>query len=362
MSTELTDAEAQKLFNQIAAAGTDPEKLDKAMTAPEASDDVDKGGDLEKTDDTTVVIEDDKSGETPDDDTQKDDVTVDVDKTKEDDETPPPDKAEDTSKDNKNKDQAPDDLAKLREQLDKLTKENHSLRSQAGRVPHVQRKLKEIDKKLEELNQKSASPSNHPSATIQPKVLEKLKGIRETDPELADAIAAALQEASTGLADDALNREKQTLTLLREQELEAFEEEQAQMLLKLVPNAGEVVNSASWIEWKKEQSEDVLRLATSSYADSVLLAMDKYARDMKAKYPDLNKTTDAAQKSEDTVKTVADAEAAKKAAQIEEERRRKQATAASVSSPNASGKVSLPDDPEALFKKYSEEIRKQRTG
>lgn len=353
MTNVLSDEDAQKLFNELAAANNDPIKVEQLMKTPEAVDtDVVDGGNPDAANKEVAEKEEpaDKADDAPQD-------TIDAGKGKE--ENAPADKQpEDTSKDDKETVQEGDELTKLREQLEKLNKENHSLRSQVGRVPHVQRKLKEIDQKLEELAQKAASPSNHPSAAIQPKVLEKLKGIRETDPELADAIAAALQEASTGLAEDALNREKETLTLLRKQEADAYQAAQIERLLEMYPNAPEVVASPSWLEWKNKQSEDVLRLATSDNADSVALAFELYARDMKAKYPELSKSTE---ENKSATKQVSDADAAK-AAQIEEERRRKQATAAKVDSPNAPGKVSLPDDPEALFKKFSEEIRKQRTG
>ena len=92
----------------------------------------------------------------------------------------------------------PDELSKLKDQLDKLSKENHALRSQAGRVPHVQRRLQELDKKLEELNKRNASPSNQHSDAI----LEALKAIKETDPELASSVAEAIGRATSGVADD----------------------------------------------------------------------------------------------------------------------------------------------------------------
>lgn len=349
MSTELSDAEAQKLFNDIAAANGDPSKLDTLLATPADT------ATVVTTEGTPEVVTTEEA--TTEATTANTEAATTEATTQE--ETAPAvtQQPEETSVvTDPNEDPK---LKELREQLEKLSKENHALKSQAGRVPHVQRKLKELDQKLEELNQKAASPSNHPSAAIQPKVLEKLKGIRETDPELADAIAAAFAEAIPGLADDALNRERATLTLLREQEAQAFHAEQGNLLLEMYPNAAEVVNSASWSEWKKQQSEDILHLAHSDYAESVALAFEKYARDMKAKHPELADKPQTAQPA--AAVKANDADAAK-AAQIEEERRRKQATAATVGSPNAPGKVGLPDDPEALFKKFSDEIRKQRTG
>lgn len=348
MSTELSAEDANTLFNEIAASGGDPIKLNKLMTVPQEEDT--GNPDVITTEDTSAIV---------DDTTTVDDVTGD-DNTED---TTSSQSTEDTSanRETQEGDDATDEdpkIKELRDQLEKLSKENHSLRSQAGRVPHVQRKLKELDKKLEELNQKAASPSDRPSAKIQPKVLEKLKGIRETDPELADAIAAAMAEASDSIAEENLNRERETLQMLRAQEAAEYRQEQVNLLLAKYPNAAQVVNSPSWSEWKKEQSEGVLRLAESDHADEVSLAFDLYAKAMRIKYPQLN--TDQAATTATTVarRASTDAEAAK-AAQIEEERRRRKETAASAVSPAAAGKVSLPDDPQALFQKYSEEIRKK---
>ena len=90
-------------------------------------------------------------------------------------------------------------------------------------------------------------------------------------------------------------------------------------------------------------------LAGSDSADDVVFALGKYADDMVKKYPEL------AQSKE---QPAANAEAAK----IEADRLRKKTTGATVSSPAAASKVKLPDDPVALFKMYSEQIRKERLG
>lgn len=245
-----------------------------------------------------------------------------------------------------------DPLSELKAQLEALRKENHSLKSQAGRVPHVQRRLKEIDKKLEELSTRRSSPSESPSAKIKPKVKERLESIRKSDPELADVIESAISDATDGLSEELYSREAESLTLQREQELLEFREEQAQQLLVKHPNAPEVFNSPAWAEWKKEQSPGIRALAESEYASEVSDAFQRYADDMVKKYPDLApKETPASDNSEQ-----------EKARQIEGERQRKKQTAVVSDSPKAAGKVKLPDDPAALFEKYSAQIRKERLG
>lgn len=247
------------------------------------------------------------------------------------------------------------ELELLKQQLEKVTKENHNLKSQAGRVPHVQKRLRELDKKLEELERKQTSPSSQASEKIKPQVDAILKGIRETDAELAEAVAKAIAAATDGVAAESVAKERDTLTFLRNQELEQHQEYEAQRLLDMYPNAPEVFQSKHWSNWKSQQSDRVRDLAESDSADDVALAFDKYARDMQAMFPEVGKP---AAKSAPAVSE----DAAEKARQVEAERQKRKSTAANISSPNAAGKIAVPDDPQALFNKFTKEIRKQRLG
>lgn len=237
-----------------------------------------------------------------------------------------------------------DPLEDLRAQLSALQKENQSLRSQAGRVPHVQRKLDELDKKLAQL---MASPSSQASAKITPKVDSLLKDIDDTDPVLAKALREVVATAVEGIDEEHRSREIEYLRALREQEARAYQEAEAQRLLQMYPMAREVFTSPQWAEWKKEQPDHVLKLAQSSDADAVALAFELYARDMQAKYPDL-----VAPKRENN----------EEASRVEEERKRKKQTAANLDRSNAPLKDKGPTDPAALFAKFSEEIRKEIYG
>lgn len=347
MSNELSNDDAQKLFNQISAAKGDAMKLDELFKTP------DEGGNPDPTTqdptppDPVDPPQDGGDGGNPEGGEGGDGGSQGQ-------EGNPPDGGSQPEGNpaGDGAGQEDDVVAKLREQIEKLDKDNHALRSQAGRVPHVQRRIKELEQRLEDLANKAASPANHPSATIQPKVLEALKGIQETDPDLAAAIAKAVETATSAVASESINREKEHLTLLRDQERAAYQAEQLNVLLEMVPNAREVVASPQWSEWKNAQSEDVVRLAESDDASSVALAMKLYGEAMKAKYPQL--AADPAKKPDGQPSD----EDAAKAAKIEQERQARQQKAASLQSPGGQGKVSLPDDPVALFNKFSEDIRK----
>ena len=338
---DLTDQEAHKLFNQTSKAlrDSDDVKLSELM---------DENAPLVETPivETPAIEEPVKP-----DDEKKEDGTTDVVAT----DTPDPLVKADDATDTKVE---PTELDKLREQLEKISKENHALRSQAGRVPSIQRKIKDLDKKLEELDKLRISPSSQPSTKIQPKITELLKGVRENDPELADTIAAAIATATEGMTENFQTGLRDNIQLIREQEYSSYQEGEMNRLLDLYPNAPDVFQSPSWVEWKKEQSARVLGLAESDTADDVAFAFEKYAKDMTVKYPELVKVED--KKVEPT--TVVPDVQADKARQVEAERLRKKETAVNIGSTSAAGKVGLPDDPEALFKKLSEEIRKTISG
>lgn len=323
--SELTDQEAQKIFREVQGAirENDTAKLDTLLTEEEVE--------------TPVEVE--VPAEEPEIETPENEETSPQEELAEE----PTTETEDVTT------EEPDPLADMRKQLESLQKENHSLRSQAGRVPHVQRKLKELDEKLKELDKRSTSPSSRPSATIAPKISEALKGIEETDPELAQTIAAAIAQATDGVAEDFEKREREALTYSKEEALKEYRQEQISILLDEYPNAPDVFTSSEWKEWKKSQSAAMQTLAGSDTADDVIFALGKYADDMIKKYPEL------AQSKE---QPVANAEAAK----IEADRLRKKTTGATLASPAAASKVSQPTDPQALFKMYSEQIRKERLG
>lgn len=338
MTNELSDKDADKLLNQITNAMKDGDstKLDELMASEVVPEEP------EVTFEEDEVAEDESPEETPADEDQPE--IEEEDKTKDD----PQDKADQPV--DKKESEPTDELSKLKDQLAALANENHKLRSQAGRVPHVQRRLQELDKKLADLETKKSTPSNQPSDVV----LEKLKGIKETDPELAQAIADAVAAATSGLTEQLHNKDRETLHLLREQELAQQHENEIDRLLVMYPNAVEVFQSKTWKDWKATLSPGIKALAESDNADDVAHAFEMYGQAMLEKHPEL------APKEEHSATPVTKTNP--EAEKIEQQRQRKKQTTAVVGSPNASGKVAVPDDPDALFKKYFAQIQKERSG
>lgn len=350
MSTELSEKEANKLFMEISGALKDGDaaKVDELFVNSTVEDEPQP---VDDEDDSALSEED----STPNAESKDAEVDVGDDS---DEDADPPEGADGDPADEDGK----DELAALKAQIDELKKERekadreiHHFRSQAGRMKAISRDMKKYDERLEELQRQLASPSNRPSAAVLGKVKEKFKSIEDIDPELASILESALGDALVGIETDNLNREKETISLLRQREIEDYETAEADRLLQMYPNAAEVFNSPAWREWKQEQPKGIVALAESSSAAEVATAFKLYSDAMLAKYPEL--ATGGNPKQDDVP---AQKQPDPKATQIEAERKRKREGAANVSSPNAQGKVGLPDDPNALFNKYYEQIRKQR--
>lgn len=241
-----------------------------------------------------------------------------------------------------------DPLAALRAELAELKKNQQSLSSQAGRVPSLQRKLAEYDRQLADLKKNATSGTT--SDKVKPKLDEALKDLEDTDPALASAIrnavGGALSEVDTGSAAREISR----IESLREAEYAEYVDAQKEVLLNKYPNVSEVFASDSWKTWKKEQPKHVLELAGADSAEAVIMALDIYRRDMIAKHPEL-----ANQKTETAVVD-------ERALQIEESRKKQQQRAANLDSGKPPARSKGPSDPEALFKQFSEEIRKDIRG
>lgn len=354
----ITPEEAAKLFTETSQAlrENNETKLNELMEVKEEKEVSPDPVEKEQTEETPPEEKEDK--ETPTDDTDSDKDSEEPEEKKE---GSPPEKADkSTEKEEQKEPKEQTEVEKLLEQITKLERQNHDLKSQAGRVPSMQRKIREIDKKLEELSKKETSPSSQLSTKMKPRVLELLKGIGDTDPDLAKAVADAIGEAMDGVANESVAKEKETLQFLRLQEQREYQAQQAEALLEMYPNARDVFKSDSWSAWKAEQTAGIRNLAESDTASEVADALERYARDMIAKHPELAPKVEQPKKEEVPLKV--DAGTADKARRIEEERNRKKETSANVGSPNPAGRVQMPDDPQALFNKFTEEIRKQRLG
>lgn len=332
-----TTKEEEKLFAQMSSAIRDQEfdKIGELVTSPEKEDTPTP----EEHEEGKADTPDPKDTETPPEDGDKE-IPADEEQPEED-----KDKKKETPAEKTDQEKLAEALALL----DKARQENHNLRSQAGRVPHLQRQVQQIDKKLDELRE-AASPSSRPSTKLTERITPKLAKIKEADPELADVLAELLADATDGVATDLRDAETQSLQNQRKAVEQEIREAEVSRLLEMYPNAEQVFKSPSWKTWEAEQSSQIRALANSDNANDVAFAFERYAEDMIKLHPELAKKVEQEQPNNDD------------AARIEAERLRKKQTTVVVGSPTPAGRQQKPENDEVLFKQYSEQIRKEITG
>jgi hypothetical protein len=244
-------------------------------------------------------------------------------------------------------------IAKLQEELEQQRVLNHKLKSDAGRVPSLQRKLAEVDNKLREMAQK---PNPSAAATREDKrvLSEKLAQIKEHDPLLADAVMELVNDAISGLRQEIEPKVTAVERATFDKELEETLDNEMTKLKEVVPNAIEVFQSPAWKEWKAELPANWLALAESMYADDVITALQRYSRDMYARHPELVKAP--AQVAATTTTTTATP--TEESERVKQQRQQK-LTTKTPGTASVSAKDSPSIDEEALFAKvFKEETAK----
>ena len=331
----MTEKDDEKLFAQMSNAIRNQEfdKIDELTTSPEKDDTPDPDAHEEvpetKEEEKVTVVTDE---ETPAGDSQ-----------------PEPGKEKKVTEAPTEKTDA-EKLAEALALIQTVKQENHNLRSQAGRVPHLQRQVQQIDKKLEEIKAHATSPSSRPSTKLTERITPKLAKLRDADPELADTLADLLADATDGVATDLWDAETTSLQTQRQAVAQEIKEAEVSRLLEMYPNAPEVFTSPSWKTWEASQSRHMQMMANSDTAEDVAWAFEKYAEDMVKLHPELGQKQGGTTPPND------------EAARIEAERQRKKQTTVVVGSPTPAGRQQQPADDNALFESFSKQIRKEITG
>lgn len=235
------------------------------------------------------------------------------------------------------------------EELARLRQVDLKYRSESGRVPYLQRKLAELEKKLQTDQPPSAAASS--GQVIDDKELqEALAQIEEVDPVTAKAFKLLHQKTEGSV--------KKTQSIFEQRDEEALLQREYQKLVQVAPQAPQVFQLPEWQMWKEEQTPGVREAASSAYADDVLFAMEKFARDMRAKYPELAEPAAKEPVKEEVETPAAPAIDPKQAAVVEQRTRRLAATNPSSAAP-APQKKEEPSDPEALFAELYKQVQKK---
>lgn len=238
------------------------------------------------------------------------------------------------------------------DELQRLRSTEQKYRSESGRVPFLQKRLAELEKKLQQENQPPrAAVSSGTAPNSNKELQDALAQIQEVDPVTAKAFELLRQEVA-GSAH-------KTQSILEQRDEEALLAKEFEKLTKQVPQAPQVFQLPEWQEWKEAQTPGLYELANSSYADDVVVAIEKFAKDMQVRYPGIveNQTT-SAPKVEEKVEPAPAVVDTKQAAVVEQRARRLAATTPASAAP-APKVSSEPTDPEALMRHFYAQIMKE---
>ena len=174
--------------------------------------------------------------------------------------------------------QTPDELATLKQEL-------HKLKSEAGRVSHMQRRTAQLEQELRALKARApevstAVPTDISKIQLDPETQQELDDLKEIDPVMArtlERIAKTAVLTANVKADTVV----QAITQHdQEAEDQRFFLEQKSLLSEMIPNHDQIFASDQWREWKEKLSPGRRGLAESGYADEVAQAVYAFAADM----------------------------------------------------------------------------------
>ena len=165
----------------------------------------------------------------------------------------------------------------LKRQLEEARNVDHRLKSDAGRVPGLQRKLAELDKKLQEMAERSATINeNGDDASNDAFDNEHLAIIRETDPTLAAAIQKSISAAMKSAQRSSVDAARVVTETFRQEEEEASLRYEWDVLVQEAPEAPEIFRSPEWDMWKQTISPSMRQMAESAMAEDVLIAIERF--------------------------------------------------------------------------------------
>ncbi len=238
-------------------------------------------------------------------------------------------------------------------EADTLRRELHRLKSDVGRVPFMQSRMKELERELREVklsrNVEAGTSSADPEKQVEvpANIKQRIEELREVDPSLA----TLLEDMAKALRSETQSTAKHVVTSINDSEREVEEQrtvqEQYQQLLEEVPWAPQAFQSQEWKQWKDSLLPGQRAMAESTYAGDVKIALNEFARVMQARQG----TATSVQQAPPVV--VVDEEAEK----VKKDRERKLAT--STTSKSTAAKQGAPVlDEDAAFREFYEQIQK----
>lgn len=194
------------------------------------------------------------------------------------------------------------------EKIARLERELHTFKSDAGRVPYMQRRLQELERELRDTKLsrkaedavKTAQPDTPATRDIPENLKKKIAALRDIDPDLADTLEEGFKASitATGPTVDAAKVAKDMIQDAFRQQDEAKEQEfiqqQFDTLVSRVPQAPQIFKTPEWQQWKDTLTPGRRALAESMYADEVQIAIGAFVQDMQAKFGKPNANSNSA--------------------------------------------------------------------
>lgn len=162
-----------------------------------------------------------------------------------------------------------EDLAALRDQL-------HRARSDAGRVPHLNRRVQELERELKSLRTPATEPEN--KSDLPTNLKSRLEKMKEIDPETAELMEEMFKAASAE-TNEVKAAYQRSIRLQQEKEDREHLHNEYQKVVSAIPEAEEVFRSPEWAEWKKRLTPNHLAMADSIHSSEVITALQAFKYD-----------------------------------------------------------------------------------
>jgi hypothetical protein len=249
-------------FKDVVAAleSGNSQDLDRLMAVDGTDDTTEEDKQLEKNTDDSTVNEDDSSQQVP-------------------------------NKTETSTDTANPAVSKELDEVAQLKLELHRLKSDAGRVPAMQRQLAQLQSELRAAQARSSSGNDNRTAVKEPELPDNLKrkieSLREIDPEVANTMEE-MYKATAGKTPDTQPEDlRQSILSEIEQRREEedayrFQQEQLNLLGQYVPRYADVFALPQWRQWKDTLTPGQRAMAESAYAQDVVHAINAFGQHMQA--------------------------------------------------------------------------------
>lgn len=234
---------------------------------------------------------------------------------------------------------------------ERLLQEVHRYKSDAGRVPNLQRRLAELEK---ELRAKPTPAARNPepqvseaTSKLPPELQQKLDALREIDPDLATILEAIRDNSQQGAIQYTEQQLRQMEEEREELQARAFYDEQLQQLEQAVPDAMKIFSMPQWPEWKAGLTPGQRAMTESGYASDMVIAINAYKHYLQQTGQLQNPQAPVAQPTAEELE----------AKKVQEARARRQDTA--VNSKGTPAKREEPFDENKFFAEMYEKIGKE---